>query len=62
MVWVGSYVDSHPQKCFLDNIESWSTNEVTINWNAPLAWVTGYLTELSDNGHPGGPGSGCTSR
>lgn len=47
-----------PQKCFLDNIESWSTNEVTINWNAPLAWVTGYLTELSDNGHPGGPGSG----
>ena len=38
-------VDSH-QKCFLDNIESWSTNEVTINWNAPLAWVTGYLTKF----------------
>jgi endoglucanase len=32
-----------PQKCFLDHIESWSTNEVTINWNAPLAWVVWYL-------------------
>ena len=41
-----------PQKCFLDNIESWSTNEVTINWNAPLAWVTGYLTEIAEEGTP----------
>lgn len=42
-----------PQKCFLDNIESWSTNEVTINWNAPLSWVTGYLTEIADLGPVG---------
>ena len=28
-----------PQKCFVDHIEAWSTNEMTINWNAPLAWV-----------------------
>lgn len=34
-----------PQKCFLDHIEAWSVNEITINWNAPLAWVTGYLDE-----------------
>ncbi len=33
------------QKCFMDNIESWSTNEITINWNAPLAWITAYLDE-----------------
>jgi endoglucanase len=33
------------QKCYMDNIESWSTNEITINWNAPLAWVTAYLDE-----------------
>lgn len=39
-----------PQKCFMDHIESWSTNEVTINWNAPLAWVTGYLTEIAEEG------------
>ena len=34
-----------PQKCFVDHIEAWSANEVTINWNAPLAWVAAYLDE-----------------
>jgi endoglucanase len=34
-----------PQKCFLDHGESWSTNEITINWNAPLAWVAAFLDE-----------------
>jgi endoglucanase len=34
-----------PMKCFVDHIESWSTNEVAINWNAPLAWVAAYLDE-----------------
>ncbi len=36
-----------PQRCYVDHIESWSTNECTINWNAPLAWVAGYLTNIS---------------
>jgi endoglucanase len=34
-----------PEKCFADNIESWATNEITINWNAPFAWVLAYLDE-----------------
>jgi endoglucanase len=34
-----------PQKCFRDHIEAWSTNEVAINWNAPLAWVAAFLDE-----------------
>lgn len=34
-----------PQKCYVDNIDSWSTNEITINWNAPLAWVVAFLDE-----------------
>jgi endoglucanase len=34
-----------PEKCFVDNIEAWSANEITINWNAPLAWVAAYLDE-----------------
>ncbi len=34
-----------PQKCFLDHIEAWSVNEITINWNAPLAWVTGWIDQ-----------------
>lgn len=33
------------QKCFMDNIESWSTNEITINWNSPFAWITSYMDE-----------------
>ncbi len=34
-----------PLKCFVDNIEAWSVNEIAINWNAPLAWVAAYLDE-----------------
>jgi endoglucanase len=36
---------SAPAKSYLDDIESWSTNEITINWNAPLAWVASYLDD-----------------
>jgi endoglucanase len=38
-----------PEKCYVDHIESWSTNEITINWNAPLAWVAAYLDEKGKN-------------
>ena len=31
---------------YVDVIGSWSTNEITINWNAPLVWVTAYLDAL----------------
>lgn len=34
-----------PQLCYADNIEAWSTNECTINWNAPLAWMAGFFTD-----------------
>lgn len=32
-----------PSKRYLDDIESYTTNEVAINWNAPLVWVAAYL-------------------
>jgi endoglucanase len=32
-----------PLRCYVDYIESWSTNEVAINWNAPLVWAAMYL-------------------
>jgi endoglucanase len=32
-----------PAKRYIDVLESYSTNEVTINWNAPLVWVAAYL-------------------
>jgi len=32
-----------PAKRYLDDIGSFSTNEVAINWNAPFAWAATYL-------------------
>jgi endoglucanase len=34
------------QFCYIDDIQSWSTNELTINWNAPLAWIAAYVAGL----------------
>ncbi|MBE6848315.1 MAG: hypothetical protein E7502_00175 [Ruminococcus sp.] len=34
-----------PQLMYYDDIEAYSVNEVTINWNTPLAWLTSYLLE-----------------
>jgi len=51
-VKVANMSDCAPDKCFADNIESWSTNEITINWNAPLAWVLFYLDEKGGASSP----------
>jgi len=32
-----------PQVCFTDDIEAWSVNECTINWNSPLVWMVGFM-------------------
>ncbi len=34
-----------PHKCYIDDINSYSTNEVAINWNAALVWVSAWLAE-----------------
>lgn len=39
-----------PETCFIDDIGSWSTNEITINWNSPFAWIVAYMDEYSDYG------------
>jgi endoglucanase len=39
-----------PQFCYIDDIESWSTNELTINWNAPLSWVASFIADQDDGG------------
>ena len=33
------------QFCYIDDIGSWSTNEITVNWNAPLSWVSSFLAD-----------------
>jgi endoglucanase len=35
------------QFCYIDDIQSWSTNEETINWNAALARVSAYVVDLA---------------
>ena len=34
-----------PQTCYIDDIESWATNEITINWNAALSQMASYLAD-----------------
>ncbi len=33
------------QKCYVDNAEAWSVNEVTINWNSPLVWMSTFMLD-----------------
>ncbi|MFC9330047.1 glycoside hydrolase family 9 protein [Kitasatospora sp. NPDC057015] len=37
-----------PAKCYVDDIGSYSTNEVAINWNAPLAWLAAFAADRQD--------------
>lgn len=37
--------DCAPQRCYVDHIQSWSTNEITVNWNSALSWVASWLAD-----------------
>ncbi|WP_062079142.1 glycoside hydrolase family 9 protein [Demequina globuliformis] len=43
--------DCAPQLCYIDHIESWSTNEITVNWNSALSWVASWMADY-DQGSP----------
>src|SRR5690606_33345908 len=51
-----------PQKCFIDHIEAWSVNEITINWNAPFAWVLAFLDEQGPKAQPAKPGAAAAAK
>jgi endoglucanase len=34
-----------PQTCYADDIMSWGTNEMTVNWNAPLVYIASFLAD-----------------
>lgn len=38
-----------PAKCFIDEECSYSTNEVAINWNAPMVYVTASIQSLTNS-------------
>jgi endoglucanase len=39
------YATCMPQTCYRDDIDAYSLNEVAVNWNAPLFWITAFLDE-----------------
>lgn len=43
---------SKPATCWIDNINAYAVNEITINWNAPLAWNLAFYNDyaLGNNG------------
>lgn len=44
------------QRCYIDDIGSWSTNEIDINWNSALSWVSSFVADLGDGGTRHGSG------
>jgi endoglucanase len=51
-----------PMKCWRDDAQAYSLAEVTVNWNAPLAWMAAWVSELGTNPastHPGVTGMGA---
>jgi len=41
------------QLCYVDDIGSWSTNEITVNWNSSLSWVASFVAD-QDGGRDAG--------
>lgn len=35
-----------PALCYIDHLQSWASNEVAINWNAPLVFLTGFFNNF----------------
>jgi endoglucanase len=33
------------QFCYVDDIQSWSTNETALNWNSALAWTASFIAD-----------------
>jgi endoglucanase len=51
-----------PALCYLDTMPSYASNEIAINWNAPLVFVAGFFTAPRVNSVPGDVGSALPGR
>jgi endoglucanase len=40
------YTSDYPAKSFIDFQDSFASNEVCLNWNAPAVFVLGYLEQV----------------
>ncbi|PKQ26307.1 MAG: glycosyl hydrolase family 5 [Actinobacteria bacterium HGW-Actinobacteria-4] len=36
------------QFCYVDNINSWASNEITVNWNSVMSWVASFMADQGD--------------
>lgn len=43
---INHYPNRAPAKCYIDELCSYSTNEIAINWNAPLVYVVAAMQAL----------------
>ena len=34
-----------PAMCYLDEIQSWASNEITVNWNSALSWLASFAAD-----------------
>ncbi|MDF1609770.1 glycoside hydrolase family 9 protein [Hoeflea sp. YIM 152468] len=44
---IGKLTGCAPQACYVDDARSYSTNEIAINWNAPLVWIASFLADAN---------------
>ncbi|MFW2513387.1 glycoside hydrolase family 9 protein [Demequina sp. SO4-13] len=47
--------DCAPQRCYVDHIQSWATNEITVNWNSALSWVASWMADVEQADRIGNP-------
>ncbi len=52
---------SKPATCWIDNINAYAVNEVTINWNAPLAWDLAFYNDYAQGGNSNTSSSAASS-
>ncbi len=37
-----------PMKCYYDQVDAWSVNEITINWNSPVVWISSFVEDATN--------------
>jgi endoglucanase len=47
-----TYASSVPEEAFTDDVCSFASNEIAINWNAPLVYLTGAIEALQSKAKP----------
>lgn len=52
---------SKPATCWIDNINAYAVNEITINWNAPLAWDLAFYNDYAQGGNSNSSSSVASS-